>query len=365
MSLINSIAQHQIIYPEYFNRVLKLGTDMGVSDFYISSQRQIKGRLNGFNKYFTNFDLTPSHVNRLCELIYGSSGVSARLVGDGLPCSYQFKVDKSVYRFRVNMMKSISGSYIVLRPLDGIPPRLSEIGMENEIIDSLVSLCDDRSSVSSGKMFIIAGETGSGKSTSIASLLRYLVEESKLSKKGLNIYTAEAPIEYRFDEVEDGSSVIQQFEKFKGFDCFSGAVRHFMRMDPNIIFVGETRDYETLDSVVQASNTGHVAVTTIHANSVSQIVTRMVDLISSRSLSDIKRVLESIGVAIFQKLLTTSDGKGRVAVREYLVFNNEVNTYLLDNINDLSRATQYCVNNYGRSYDNHIQQLISEGVIDA
>ncbi len=364
------VRQHEIIYPQHFNGMLKHGTDMGVSDFYISCQRQIKGKLHGKNQYFTKFDVTETHVNKLCELIYGSAGVSARLVGDGLPCSYQFKINQKTYRYRVNMMKAIRGAYIVMRPLDGIPPKLGTLGMESEIIKAFVSMCNHREDDTQGKMFVVAGETGSGKSTSISSLVRYMVEESELRDIGLNIYSSEAPVEYRYDEVDDGRAVLEQFEKFKGFTTFAGAVRSFMRMDPDVIIVGETRDYETLDSVIQASNTGHVAVTTIHANSISQIVTRMVDLASTeaKSDSDIKRVLESIGVAVFQKLMPTKsiDGKkgGRVAIREYLVFTNKVRQHLIDNIQHLSQATQYCVENYGRSFEQHKLELIQSGVID-
>lgn len=377
MSFALDIKQEEIIEKDVLERILRHGTDLGVSDFFIQSKRPIKARLHGKMELFTDFDVTRTHATQIAELIYGSVGVSSRLVSQGLSCSYDFRVKVSDsehkdYRFRVNMMKGISGIMIVLRPLDAIPPKLSEIGMETDIRDALVSMMGHVSGNTLGKLFIIAGETGSGKSSSIACLIRYLIEESPLREDGLVGYTAEDPVEYLYSLVDDHTSVIEQFEMHKSFKTFPHAVREFMRMDPNFAVIGEIRDYETLSGVMQISNTGHVAISTIHANSITQIVTRMVDLLPSKesSVADIKQLLELMGVAIFQKLvprkkkdLSQKKG-GRVAIREYLIFTEEVREYLANNLDNLSKATQYCVEKFGRSYAQHTQELVREGVID-
>jgi defect-in-organelle-trafficking protein DotB len=122
----------------------------------------------------------------------------------------------------------------------------------------------------------------------------------------------------------------------------------------------------------KASETGHVGITTIHANSVSQVVSRMLGMIPDhlRTQGEIKKVLSLLGIVVFQKLLrrkavdTSQKRGGRVAVREYLVFTEEVQNYLLDHMDDLTRATQYCVETYGRSYQQHFNQLAEKGVID-
>lgn len=373
MNLILPLKQHEIIYQDNFNQLLQHGTDLGVSDFFIGSQRPIKARLHGKMEFFTSFDVTNTHATQIAELIYGSTGVSSRLVGKSLSCSYQFRANKKNYRFRVNMMKSISGITVVLRPLDAIPPKLSDIGMESKIPDALVSMFGHVAGNKLGKLFIIAGETGSGKSSSIAALIRYLIEESPLRENGLVGYTAEDPVEYLYSLIDDHTSMVEQYEMHKSFDSFPDAVRSFMRMDPNFVVIGEIRDYETLSGVMQISNTGHVAISTIHANSITQIVTRMVDLLPSKEngAADVKQLLELMGVAIYQKLvprkiqdLSNKKG-GRVAIREYLIFTEEVREYLSNHLGELSQATQHCVEKYGRSFAQHTNELIRDGVINA
>ncbi|WP_203249727.1 ATPase, T2SS/T4P/T4SS family [Cysteiniphilum marinum] len=367
--------QHEIVQPKQLNRLLQNASDLGVSDIYIEVKRQIKCRLHGVLEYFTHFDLTRGYVNQLAEIIYGSSGVSSRLVGKDIDCSYQFKANNKLYRYRVSMAKDIQGVFIQLRPLEPIPPELSEIGMEPEIIEAMTTICDRRGHHGNtmGNTFVIAGETGSGKTTSIAALIRYLVQVSHLKEDGLVIYTMEAPVEYSYDEIDYGRSVLRQFEKGKNYDVFNDAIRGFMRKSPDVINVGETRDYETLDAILQVSNTGHAAITTIHANSVAQIITRMIDLIPKelRSDGEVKRVLESMGVAVFQKLMKrkvrdeSSNKGGRIALREYLIFTPEVRAYLLKHIDgNLTQAVQYCVETYGRSYEQHRVELVNKGVID-
>ncbi len=368
-----AMEQHEIVQVKQFNLLLKTASDLGASDIYIEVKRQVKCRLHGVLEYFTYFDLTRGYVNQLAEMVYGSSGVSSRLVGKDLDCSYQFKAGDKLYRYRVSMAKDIQGVFIQLRPLEPIPPRLSEIGMEPVIVDSMVRICDGGNNHGMGKTFIIAGETGSGKTTSIAALIRYLIEESRLKKDGLVVYTMEAPVEYSYDEINANRSVVRQFEKGKCYETFYDAVRGFMRKSPDVINIGETRDYETLEAILQASNTGHAAITTIHANSVAQIVTRMIDLIPAelRESGEIKRVLESIGVAVFQKLVkrkirdASSNKGGRIALREYLIFTPEVQAYLLKHVDgNLTQAVQYCVEQYGRSYAQHRDELINKGMID-
>ena len=370
---ILAMEQHEIVQVKQFNLLLKTASDFGASDIYIEVKRQIKFRLHGVLEYFTDFDLTRGYVNQLAEMIYGSSGVSSRLVGKDLDCSYQFKDKDKLYRYRVSMAKDIQGVFIQLRPLESVPPKLSEIGMDPVIVDSMVSMCDGGNNHGMGKLFIIAGETGSGKTTSIASLIRYMIEESRLNEDGLVIYTMEAPVEYSYDEINANRSVVRQFEKGKCYETFYDAVRGFMRKSPDVINIGETRDYETLEAILQASNTGHAAITTIHANSVAQIVTRMMDLIPKdlRESGEMKRVLESMGVAVFQKLVKrkvrdeSSNKGGRVALREYLIFTPEVQSYLLKHVDgNLTQAVQYCVEQYGRSYAQHRDELIEKGMID-
>ena len=369
---MHHLAQYEITHKDKFDHLLSHYTNIGVSDFMIASRRAIKAKLHGSNTVITDFSVTETQVTQIAEMIYGGKGLSAELFGKGLPCSYTFRYQQQKYRYRVNMVREYNGIFIVMRPIDAIPPKCHELGIPDAIRNAYIQLIDPLHNNIAGTALILAGETGSGKSSTIAALNRYLFESSELRQKGLNFYTAEAPIEYLYTEVDEGQSAIAQLEVPKNVGTFPEAIYEFLRMAPDVIMVGETRDYETLDGMIKAAETGHIGVTTIHANSVSQVVTRMIGMIPDhlKTEGQVQKVLHLLGIVVFQKLLPRKqiDGSkkrgGRVAVREYLVFTKIVQQYLLDHLNDLTRATEYCVDRYGLSYQQHFKQLVAEGVID-
>lgn len=366
------LQQYEITHKDKFDALIAHYTNLGVSDFMIGSRRAIKAKLHGRNIFITEFSVTDQQTSEIAEQIYKGRGLSAELFGKGLPCSYSFRHKNEQYRYRVNIVREYNGVFIVMRPIDSVPPKWSDLDLEPEILEAYVKLLTSTNNEIMGSALLFAGETGSGKSSSIASMNRYIFEESPLREQGLNFYTAESPLEYLYTEIDEGTSAIAQMEVPKNTEKFSGAIYEMLRMDPDVIMVGETRDYETLDAMIQASETGHVVITTIHANSVSQVVNRMLGMIPDhlRTQGEIKKVLSLLGIVVFQKLLRRKEVDasqkrgGRVAVREYLVFTEEVQNYLLDHMDDLTRATQYCVEKYGRSYQQHFNQLADEGVID-
>ena len=366
------LEQYEITHKDKLNALLAHYTNLGVSDFMIGSRRAIKVKLHGHNELITSFSVTETQVSQIAEMVYGGKGLSAELFGKGLPCSYTFRYKNEKYRYRVNIVREYNGVFIVMRPIDSMPPKCSDLRLEPEIIKAYEALLDPLNNNIRGTCLVLAGETGSGKSSTIAALNRHIFETSSLRDAGLNFYTAESPIEYLYTEVDDNKSAIAQLEVPKNVATFPKAIYEFLRMAPDVIMVGETRDYETLDGMIKASETGHVGVTTIHANSVSQVVGRMLGMIPDhlRTQGEIKKVLSLLGIVVFQKLLrrksldSTRKRGGRVAVREYLVFTQEVQDYLMDNLDDLTRATQYCVEKHGRSYQQHFNTLAEQGVID-
>ncbi|ABI77330.1 type II secretion system protein [Hyphomonas neptunium ATCC 15444] len=164
---------------------------------------------------------------------------------------------------RVSIIPTIDGESAVVRLLDRPEKLLSleGLGFSGEIATALEAVCNRRHG-----MFVVAGPTGSGKTTTLYSCLE------KLKGRGLKILSVEDPVEYHFDHV----SQVQISEK--AGRNFAGALRSFLRHDPDVILVGEIRDSETAQVAVQASLSGHLVLATLHAIDTARVRTRLIDM---------------------------------------------------------------------------------------
>jgi defect-in-organelle-trafficking protein DotB len=172
----------------------------------------------------------------------------------------------------------------------------------------------------------VTGATGSGKSTLLASIIKEIAEQTDSNRK---ILTYEAPIEFVFDSIEKPSAIVSQSEIPRHLPSFAAGVRNALRRKPRLILVGEARDAETISAVIEAALTGHPVYTTLHANGVAETIRRLVGTFPreeryGRTLD----IIETIRLVLWQILVPTVDGK-RVALREYLVFNDEIRDRLL------------------------------------
>src|SRR3954471_23474389 len=164
-------------------------------------------------------------------------------------------------RFRVNMLKQRGKGSLVARRVNKKVPTFEKLGLP----PSIEKLCHYDQG-----MIILAGVTGSGKSTTIASMLDYMN-----SREALHILTIEDPIEFVF---EDKMSIVNQREVYLDVSDWHIALKHAVREDPDVILVGEMRDQETFEAGVHAAETGHVVFGTIHASTAASTVSRILDL---------------------------------------------------------------------------------------
>ena len=218
-------------------------------------------------------------------------------------------------RFRVNLFMARGKLSIAARnitsnilPFEGLhlPPIMSEVAMQPQ---GIVLLC---------------GVTGSGKSTTIASMLDYVN-----ARKAVHIVTIEDPIEYVF---EDKKATINQREI--GIDCldFKTALRALVRENPDIVLVGEMRDQETFEAALHAAETGHLVYGTIHASSTTQTFSRIYGLFEQEEIEQVRKILAyQMRAFVYQKLLPTlHENIHRIPALEILINNAVVRTHILE-----------------------------------
>ncbi|WP_019413849.1 type IV pilus twitching motility protein PilT [Paenisporosarcina sp. TG20] len=214
-------------------------------------------------------------------------------------------VVEGVARFRVNAFQQKGKISIAFRTVPQVIPTVEQLQMPN----TLKKLAELKQG-----LILVTGPTGSGKSTTLAAMIKHMNTDLNL-----HIITLEDPIEYMH---EHGSSIIDQREV--GFDTksFSSALRAALRQDPDVILVGEMRDLETIGIAITAAETGHLVLGTLHTSSASSTIERIIDVFSPEQQGQVRTQLGGVLKAVIsQRLLKTVDGKGRRAATEILISN--------------------------------------------
>jgi twitching motility protein PilT len=161
-------------------------------------------------------------------------------------------------------------------------------------------------------LVLVTGTTGSGKTTTLAALLRHLNE-----RRAVNIVTVEDPIEFLH---RDASSYISQREVGTDTLSFHDALRHVLRQDPDVIMLGEIRDRETMETVLKAADTGHLVLSTLHTTDAVQTIGRIISFFPPHQQDEIRRLLAGVLRAVLSlRLIPRIDGMGRVPAVEVLI----------------------------------------------
>jgi twitching motility protein PilT len=205
-------------------------------------------------------------------------------------------------------------------------------------------------------LILVTGPTGCGKSTTIASM----IEEINKTRKA-HIITVEDPVEFVF---EDKKSLIEQREIGTDTKSFASALKHVLRQDPNVIFVGEMRDPETIATVLTAAETGHLVFSTLHTPSAAEAVERIVDVFEgSRQKQVLIQLSTVLRAVVAQQLLPAKDG-GRVAAREILVNTPAISNLIRENsITQIKSAIQTGAKDGMVTMENSVKQLLKDGWI--
>jgi twitching motility protein PilT len=255
---------------------------------------------------------------------------------------------EGVGRFRVNVFLQRKGIGAVFRLIPQEIQTIEELGLPNQVLD----LIDVREG-----LILVTGPTGSGKSTTLASLI-----QSINKSKTAHIITIEDPIEFiHVNEL----SLINQREVASHTHSFSNALRAALREDPDIILVGETRDLETMSLAITAAETGHLVFATLHTNNAVKTVDRVIDVFPEGQQAQIRSMLsESLRGIVAQTLLPRADGKGRVAAVEILVNTTAVSNLIREEKIFQIQSTMQTGQAQGMvTFETSINELIKKGLV--
>ena len=233
----------------------------------------------------------------------------------GADFAHTVEVDGTVWRFRVNILRQQGALGMVSRRVNNSIPNFEGLFLP----PAIEKLCHFDQG-----LILLAGVTGSGKSTTIASILNYINQNYRK-----HILTLEDPIEFVFTE---DKCLINQREVGQDVIDFSVGMKHAVREDPDIILVGEMRDHETFMTAVHAAETGHLVFGTIHASSAATTITRILDLFPEEERDAIRSALAfNMKGIVAQKLLKSiKPGVSRVPVVEIMLFDPLVKKYVLE-----------------------------------
>lgn len=343
--------------PVHLDTLLEFCETLHASDITLQTGECVMAECYGRLYRITHRPLSNTEVGDLLNAIYGANGTTQILSGHDVDTHYEFRPTRTErYRYRVNgtgcQVEGHDAIQITLRSIPTTPPMLSSLDLPPEIVEAVAPR--------DGCVYI-TGATGSGKSTLLAAIIRDLAESTDGNRK---ILTYEAPIEFIYDAIEKPSSIVSQTEIPRHLPTFADGVRNALRRKPMAILVGEARDQETISAVLEAALTGHPVYTTLHTNGVAETIRRLVTSFPrgerhGRTID----ILETMRLIIWQKLVPSVDGK-RTALREYLVFTEEVRDILLDSsLEMVTGTTRQLVKKYGQSMAVDAQRKFDAGII--
>jgi twitching motility protein PilT len=252
-------------------------------------------------------------------------------------------------RFRINLFRQRGTAGVAIRAVNTVIPSFEELLLP-EVIKKLAN---ERRG-----LIVITGTTGSGKSTTLASMIEFMN-----SNRVDNILTVEDPIEFIY---RDKQCIISQREVGADTESFASALRHSLRQDPDVILIGEIRDIDTMSIALTAADTGHLVLTTLHTLNAVETVSRMITFFPPHQHQQIRLLLAgTLKAVVCQRLLTRCDQPGRVPALEVMISTAAISDYLLDQektpaIHDLIEDGEQ----YGMmSFDQSIMGLYRNGMI--
>ena len=332
--------------PLHIDDLLRYAVAVGASDLHLTANMPGSIRLHGAIRSIEGCPMLDNETIR--EMVFGILPASQRErfeEENELDTSHSIA---GVGRFRVNVSLQRGTVAAALRPIPHDMPEFDSLG----IPDSVKAFTDLRRG-----LVLVTGPTGSGKSTTLASLIDIINRT-----KPLHIVTVEDPIEFLHDHKK---SIITQREIGEDTKSFAEALRRVLRQDPDVILVGELRDLETISMALTAAETGHLVFGTRHTQDAPQTIDRVIDVFPTNQQEQIRVMLAStLEGVVTQQLIVNADGTGRIPCSEVLVCTSAIRNLIRQ-----SKSHQiYSLMQVGASFgmqtmDQGLARLVKEGKI--
>jgi twitching motility protein PilT len=293
--------------------------------------------------------LTPPQTAGIAKLIIGTNEEAAEILEKLGSADLSFSIP-SLCRFRVNVFKQRGSHAIVMRVIPQRPPRFEDLKLPEQLRD-IVELKNG--------IVLVTGPTGSGKSSTLAAIID-LINETKY----YHIVTIEDPIEFLH---QHNNSTIHQRELHSDTPSFALALRAALRQAPKVILVGEMRDRETMEVAMEAAETGHLVLSTLHTIDAAKTVERIIGVFPKNEERIIRtRLAQSFRYIVSQRLLPRADGSGRLAAIEILKATSRTREYIERGESEgksLMDAMEQGELEGMQTFDGQIEKMIRAGIV--
>jgi len=287
-------------YPMNFHQLLEKMVSVDASDMFVTAKLAVSAKINGELHPITEHVLSAEESLAMVHHVMNDKQV--RQFDEEKECNFAMSID-DIGRFRISAFWQRDMAGMVIRRIVTDIPDVDELGLPSILKDVVMS---------KRGLLLFVGGTGTGKSTSMASLIGYRNRNSRG-----HILTIEDPVEFVH---EHAKCMITQREVGSDTESFDSALKSSLRQAPDVILIGEIRSKETMEYALSFAETGHLCIATLHANNANQAIDRIMHLVPAdqhgKLLFDLALNLRGI---IAQQLVPTSDGNGRVAVIEVLL----------------------------------------------
>lgn len=325
------------------NKFFKEAIKQGASDLHLVGSEMPMVRIHGELEELAD---GPLDNGELKDAVYGILTKEQKdRYEEDKELDFAYEIDG--IRFRVNLHQQVENIGLAARLVPSVIPSPDDLRF-NDTMLGMTDLYDG--------LVLVTGPTGCGKSTTIASMIQEINKKRKA-----HIVTIEDPIEFVF---KDDKSLIEQREVGKDTKSFAAALKHILRQDPNVIFVGEMRDPETIMTVLTAAETGHLVFSTLHTPSAAEAIERIVDVFDGSKQKQVLIQLSAVLRAVVAQHLLPAKSGGRVPAREILINTPAVSNLIRENnITQIKSAIQTGLREGMTTLENSIKELAKEGLI--